>query len=118
MKNYLFIILLSGIFLIGCSENNLPKRDYLGKSKKDIIDLCDKNRRNGKIMIQTKNGTHEYDKIEDVLKNDYLMTQKEWRLDWTPGRKGIMGAWYYYRVWFNEKDIVIKQEVGYDRDGF
>lgn len=110
--------------LNGCSKNPLPQENYVGKTRKEIVNLCASYERvtyDGKsnqiVIVVDDCAWKYYNSVEDILNDKYVMNAKEWWINFKEGTKGIRGGTYFYRITF-ENDIVVKQEKKFSGDAF
>lgn len=116
-KKLISLIFCSLFFLVSCGKK--VSNNYIGMSRDDVIEYCyKKSLKIGKqeIIIGTVSARKK-GHIENITKNEYIMNLKTWRIDFHEGYKGIQKGEYYYKIFFDKKNIVIKQELHFSFGG-
>jgi hypothetical protein len=121
-KSLIFILLL----LFGCKrENTSANVDFIGKTKRDVLlSLVSQERisnpHTGKLSIMIGAGPAYlyFDDLSDIMKDNKVMNATKIDVCFNKKMTGIKKGLSFYRLSFNNKNIVVNQEKMTVSDAF
>lgn len=121
----IIIFLFIGIYIFKYSDPNspLPEFDYKGMDKREIVihileNVLINSKSRGILMAAPPGNYIEVKNKDCILKNDYVMNQSVWDVNIVWVRNYFKGGYYCYRLKFDEKGKVCKQDILFHSDGF
>lgn len=121
----LFLIFIVGIWYFGFYEPMPPRHNFIGMTRMEVLDWCDKHGRAcnysfvnkddkdyNKIEIDAGHWKQFFEDVSEIIKNKETMTAEYWRIG---GMSLRLGTRLYYRLKF-KNNIVIDQHDAMIRD--
>ena len=111
-----------GIIKISNPISPLPDINYAGKSRESVLSILLKENvkdpLSGKILIKIPFGrTVEIEQITSSYETKkYVFSKSEWDVNYMYAKNEIKGGYYSYRLLFDNRGIVNKQQVIFQSD--